>query len=299
MALASSAADTTQLCTCASTAGFEAVLGSGGFGRILLHSSGHRVLKVFYDARDSEAVLREHACLELAWAALSAASTHHCAQLTCTRPLAVATEWTVLQGQEYLCGIEMVRVEAALQGVRNGIVHAVLAEGEGVNREVGRVTAAPVSAADNPSRGFFASAEYIRDTLLPALSAEQRGAVRGLDDVALRVGFALSTLVCVAGLLPLDVEYTLGMVDGLLQVVVMDFGMAERIDWAQPDEAIVRDLLLGRGVAMGLDGDIYIPGPGAPAWDAFARGVSAGAAAAGGERGQRIMSSVLQALASG
>jgi hypothetical protein len=267
---------------------FTNVLGSGGFGKIVASENGRRVVKLYYKLDQCELMRSEYNYQQKAYDAIQA---YPLSQLRVPKLLDLDQSEIDFQGKRYLCGIEMERIHMLspdiLQSlvkekgnqetpIQNGLVHLVLT-GYGTNKEQPREKGqiGPM----NPSRGIMANPDFI-DALLTRLPDEVKGSLKEITDIAFYIGYALAIQIAVAGLYVHDVEYLLGADEaGRAELLVMDFGMGDTIDFEEPTEVIVQKMLKGdpaKGkLSPGIALDLYYPSRDDEAlFEAFEKGVN-------------------------
>jgi hypothetical protein len=157
---------------------------------------------------------------------------------------------------------------------RNGIIHVILKEDykDSLNKEMPRIAGEALSEK-NPSRGFFSTGSYIEDNILTNLTAAQKGEILTINDIAYRMGVGYATLFVHAEMYPFDVEYCLGEVDGLINLVIIDFGMCEFIDYSESIESICKKLLYGNMKTVGGLYDLYFPSTEDSTFPSFIEGI--------------------------
>jgi len=113
------------------------------------------------------------------------------------------------------------------------LYHIILKPGysESFNKQIGRIWANPVSA-DNPSRGFYASSDYINNNILNILSDEIKGDIVSINDISKRMGYLFAIAIFGGHCIPKDAEYVLSEKDGRLCVTLLDFGLFQPIDFS-------------------------------------------------------------------
>ncbi len=257
---------------------FTQVLGSGGFGLILAEPKGERVVKLYYDSGACKEMNEEFEMLQRVYEAFQA---YPVPQVTVPRGMQVDNEKFTYSGREILCGIEMTRLHALpiMRDKTNPIIHIILKqsiENSGmINKEAARIYSEPIGK-DNPSRGFFAGANYIRDVILPSLTEEQKGVLTTVDAIAETIGKIFAVILGIAGIIPNDVEYCLVLENNLLKIAVLDFGMAIPFPIDITKDELVKTILTGSNKyqrATGVEYDLYFPDRDSPLFAAFERGM--------------------------
>lgn len=248
-------------------------LGVGGFGIVISHSTllpaygrhktgGQRgaiapsnAVKLLYDIDECKALIEE-AQIQMAARKLLDGIVH-VPQIS-----TVLTEPIVWKGTQYLCGIAMERIpNVKRQGVKGGSmplsepVHIVLGDDPiDLDTSWGKTIGKPVGP-NNPSRGFFASGEFLEDLW------EEEGSAHTVDSVAFTMGRALRALVD-GGIVPVDLEWIYGG-DGAVHLI--DFGLC-RMGRVDP-----RSFFFQKG-GEGLAYEIYVPHEGDRGYSALYRG---------------------------
>lgn len=82
---------------------------------------------------------------------------------------------------------------------------------------------------DNPTRGFFASEEYIRD-LLKRYKSKLK-----IQDIIYRMGYLFSMMIFGASIYPIDVEYGLTTRENEIYISAIDFGIVIPLDFDVKD----------------------------------------------------------------
>ena len=253
------------------------ILGSGGFGMIVSNTRGKDVVKLYYRQNSCKEMNAEYVSFLSAYNALE---DYPYPQLTIPEPKKIDNRNIQFKNTKFLCGIEMKRVAPIpFMGGTNGLIHIILKEGYKpmMNKEVSKNYSNPISNS-NPSRGFFATGTYITSDILTRLTEEQRSGINSIDDIAFRMGYGFAILVVVAELYPNDVEYCLGMVDSILNVVILDFGMAMPINYSIDTRRIADIILYGDKElehSTGISNDLYFPDNDDPTFEAFIAGIAA------------------------
>jgi hypothetical protein len=260
------------------TAQFTELVGSGGFGLIMGHASQPRALKLYYDAGDSGAARHEASLMAAARTAIGRVS-HLMTQLGgVPQPLGHTSASSVAHNHHsYACALEMERVRAPPGVEPPGLVHVILRAGyeSRLDRHWGRDTNNRSIGAHNPSRGFFATPAYL-ESLLGALPAEVRGDLVRVADVVERCGFMWAAIVALGNVVPLDVEFLLGLdaAGQRLSVWALDYNLAQAVPADATAEAIARLLVVGVPEAVGAGLDLYIPDGDGPWFEAWKKGAT-------------------------
>ena len=211
------------------------LLGVGGYGIALSHKPTNAI-KLLYNVDECKA-LREEARIQIAARKLLQDIIH------VPRITDYFTEPITWKGVQYLCGITMERIYPAIGF--NEPVHMLLGYDEDdVNQSWGKVIGKPVGS-DNPSRGFFASSDFMEAIW------EDDNSPLTLQQVAFTMGKALRTLID-GGIVPNDLEWIYG---GDKQIHLVDFGLCRFgvVDLEQ--------FFFQKG-SEGLASEIYLPKPG-------------------------------------
>ena len=224
------------------------LLGVGGFGIALSHVPNNAV-KLLYDVDQCKALIEE-AQLQIAAKKLLDAKG---IPVRVPRISAVLTEPVVWKGTPYLCGIAMERVQPP-HGFTDP-VHIILGEDDSdLNQHWGKTISKPVGP-NNPSRGFFASGDFLEDLW------ESEGRLHTVESVAYTMGVALRALVD-GGIVPVDLEWIYGG-DGNIHLI--DFGLC-RFGRVDPTTFFYKK---GR---EGPASEIYNPHEGDYGWPEFVEG---------------------------
>lgn len=255
-------------------AGYESVIGAGGFGKVIKHGAEPVVVKLYYTPESCGESEKEFASLQRAFEAVAPYVAEK--QIYVPRPLGFENTPHIWGGQAFSCVLQLGFVDH-LPGF-TGLIHIILKEENKrlFDREVGKDYGTPVSAT-NPSRGFFATGTYLDSTILPALDDAVKGEIRTANDIANRFGFLYGMLVN-GGVYPFDVEFSIGLVDGRLHVIALDFNLAAPIQASEelPDIArkLVKGYKYGVGFISGAAEDLYVPYAGIdPTWGAWREGL--------------------------
>jgi len=252
---------------------YKNVIGSGGYGMIVSSNTGSNVTKLFYKEDTCGEMSKEYIYFITAFNALE---DNPFPQVNIPEPKKLDNRKITFRNRSFQCGIEMKRVLPLeiMSKYNNGITHVILKEDykESLNKERARDDNTSISNT-NPSRGFFATGSYIESEILPKLDNLVLGSIRNINDIAYRMGIAYATMFIHAEIFPYDVEYCLGIIDGLLNLIIIDFGMCEFIDYNLPFEAICKKLLDGNGKAVGASYDIYFPSKNDITFPSFISGI--------------------------
>lgn len=148
------------------------------------------------------------------------------------------------------------------------LIHCVL------NNDMGDMNKSVMKTVGNITspRGFFMTRNHIQ-TYLDGLDVHTRNGFHSCADIALDMGRTYGKLIVFAKIIPLDVEYTLGMQNGQLVMAVMDFGLCKTITSDMTFSDVVYQLVMGDGHTTGLQGDLYIPQEDDVLFDTFLKGV--------------------------
>ena len=248
---------------------FDKIIGSGGFGLIVKHKDEDVVAKMLYgggcDA--SEIEFRKHERIYQAFQKVKTYLPPHTLynQICISKPLGFDRDSVVKFGQSFDCFYLMTLLKNLDQELaRSAGLYHVIDDGYKayVDKVVGRRFSEPIST-QNPSRGFFASYSYIAEHILPNLSPEEKGGMTTIKDIIECMGFAVGIIIFLAGYIPADVEYTLGLSDSELCLAVLDFGMVTEITF-NPDAVLEGQKekklnLIAQTLVSTLEVDIYLP----------------------------------------
>ena len=252
---------------------YKNIIGSGGYGMIVSSNTGSNVTKLYYKMDTCNEMGHEYIYFITAFNALE---DNPYPQISIPEPKKIDNRKILFGQRAFQCGIEMKRVKPLeiMSHYNNGITHVILKEDykPGLNREKPRISDSNISDT-NPSRGFFATGTYIESEILPKIEPLQRGAINNIDDIAYRMGIGYATLFIHAEIYPYDVEYCLGNMEGLLNLVIIDFGMCEIIDYTSSLDLITKNLLNGNRKSIGALFDIYFPSRDDPTFESFIAGM--------------------------
>jgi hypothetical protein len=240
------------------------VLGSGGFGLVLVHRAGGVVKKLMYAEHCGSASV-EFVFQKKAHRALLTVPS-----IMVPRPLRFSERPAMFNGAAFPCSLSMTFVQPPHGHTM--LLHCCLnADVPAANALVGRKPALPIDMHTNPPRGFFASSDYL-DEYLATLAPDVAGAFKSSADVAYHIGIAYARLVMIARLFPFDVEFTLGLRSGRLALCVLDFGLVDAIPSDISVGEAARLLVSGNGRVGGSEFDIYLPQPDSPLYEPFRHG---------------------------
>lgn len=284
---------------------YDTVLGSGGFGMIVSNTSGKNVVKLFYKEDTCGEMRKEYLSFTTAYNALE---DYPLIQLAIPEPKKIDNKSIEFKDSTFQCGIEMEKITPVPSMVdkNNGIVHIILKEdykSSGMmNKEVGRRYGKEISK-NNPSRGFFATGSYIESDILPQLSDVQKGGIVSLDDIAYRMGYGFALLVSIAELYPNDVEYCLGIINGVLNVIIMDFGMCSPIDYSSNSADKIAEYII-YGIpndvyGTGISSDFYFPENTDPMFNKFIEGINSIKVILNDEKKILILNTIISKLTTG
>ena len=210
------------------------IVGSGGYGIVLDLGNGHKeAIKLFKHVEDCNAI------------GLEARIQDRCYELFLKTEIGVPKLTFYRQSPiqyrnvPYLCGIGMKYLAPPLDFEEQ--VHIVLGYKQGdIDSSWGTRMSEPVSS-ENPTRGFFASAETMEYIWA------QEGSSMTLEKMSYLMGKGFRTMID-AGILPIDVEWVWS--NG--KPWIIDFGLCQE-GTVNPEE-----FLLKKG-SEGLGTDIYWP----------------------------------------
>lgn len=239
---------------------FKEIIGSGGFGLIVKHTSKPVVAKFLYEAgcKDASVEYNYHKDIYNVFARIK---DPRYSQLCVPEPYGFSNEDVIAFGKYFSCYYMMALLEKLDD---NGLYHIIKdSMKKSVDKIIGRRYGEPVSD-ENPSRGFFASYSYIRDNLLPSFNSSIKGGLSSISNIIRYIGFSYGVIAFLAEYNPKDVEYTLGRgADGRLCFCVLDFGMVHKLTFlpdaispAQYEKQLVaiKDLLV-----TNFEIDVYFP----------------------------------------
>jgi len=249
---------------------FTNVLGSGGFGLIASNPRDPtQVIKLFYTQNSCDAAQFEANLLGRVFVALASVKCGM-SQVEVPKPMGFWKDEIAHNGLHFSCAFRMKRVMPP-PGFHVLIHIALRSEGE-LDKEIGRSGAQPIGPA-NPSRGFFAVPEYL-ESYLQKVPSQVKGDIHNVHDLAKRCGFLWATIVLVASVAPLDVEFVLG-VDGAtneLAVWALDFNLATSFTDHEKPQDISKMLVYGSKGVAGAGMDLYVPPGDSPYFDSWRSG---------------------------
>lgn len=240
---------------------FANIVGSGGFGLVVAHNKKNIVAKFLYESKcaDAEKEFKVHSDIYQAFEIVKRQNPAMFSQISIPEPLGYDDEIIIKFGNVFNCYYIMSRLKTINS---KGLYHIVKDSIPMVNKEIGRVYSEPVSA-QNPSRGFFASYEYIQTNILDV--SPKRGKFKNIDDIIRSIGRCFGTIAFIAEYNPQDIEYTLGIMEDqdLICLCVLDFGAVRPINFSPDaiDDNIYNKKLLAisRELEDNIDIDIYFP----------------------------------------
>ena len=267
---------------------YNSVIGAGGFGKVVKHGAEPVVVKLYYTPESCGESEKEFAALRSAFDAVAPYVAEK--QIYVPQPLSFENTPHVWGGKAFSCVLQLGFVDH-LPGF-TGLIHIILKEENKrhFNKEVGKNYGKSVSA-NNPSRGFFATGSYLDSTILPALDDAVKGEIRTANDIANRFGFLYGMLVN-GGVYPFDVEFSIGLVNGRLHVIALDFNLAAPIQASAEPPDVAKKLVDGVGGISGASADLYVPYADDPTWAAWRSGLT-DAIARSTPRGAAILTAFL------
>jgi mannose-6-phosphate isomerase-like protein (cupin superfamily) len=230
---------------------YTTILGSGGFGLVVYNPSDNMVMKLIYkESQCAEASIEAGYHKRVYEKIQEWLVKHPKDQINVIKPYGYRDQAIVWNDQFFRCSYVMDLIRP-IPGFKS-LVHVILKEENKhiLNKEVGRIYTQPISKT-NPSRGFFATCDYITDNILDRVN---KGNIRGCNDLARLLGLLFGISVFGARVIPKDAEYVLSYNKDLLTVTMLDFGMFVPIDLSKPLDSYVS--ILKYEVA---EQDIYFP----------------------------------------
>ena len=220
------------------TLGFTQVLGSGGFGLVLYNPEKKMVAKFIYKTSDCDQASVEAGYHRKVYTSFRKWKiAHPNDQINIVKPYGYRDEPITWQGKEFKCSYIMDLIKPV--SGRSSLVHIILKNDQSqlFNREIGRVYTEPISVK-NPSRGFFATCDYITENIIenPMVNT---GNIRSCYDLSRLMGILFGIAVFGAELYPKDAEYVLSDVKGILTVTMLDFGMFGKMDLDSGDSSLL------------------------------------------------------------
>ena len=249
---------------------YNIVIGSGGNGKIIRHDTRDNVVKLLYNAKTCSESKHEFDIHKVIFIQLWKYMKYNASleekkinQLYIATPIDFQDHKITKNGDIYSCGYTMSLIHPIK---KNGPLYHIILKKEYerlFNKSVGKIYTEEISEK-NPSRGFFASSDYITNNILSSLSEEVKGDINNIEDITLRVGFLFSFIIFVCEYNPFDVEYVLCLNNkNVLSVCVLDFGMAHRLnfDVLEISKDIEREKLTTISMNMKNihDTDLYFP----------------------------------------
>lgn len=221
------------------------LLGIGGYGIVVQHHS--TAIKLLHDLDTCTELVHEAKIQKKARRSLTSI-------VKVPAVLDYSTYPVRFKQTLYLCGIAMEAVPVLSEF--NEQIHMIfgLDDSSSLDESWGQTTSEPVSAS-NPTRGFFASPDFLEELW------QERNSKWTIDSVCFTMGYALRSLLD-AGILPDDVEWIYGADDELW---LLDFGLC-KFGTLDPFT-----YLHAKGLT-GLASDIYVPHKGQRGYEAFLEG---------------------------
>jgi hypothetical protein len=251
---------------------YTKILGAGGYGMIVSSDINSNVTKLYYEKDKCGEMTAEYLHFITVF---NAFNDNPYPQIMIPEPKKIDNRQIIFGEKEFQCGIEMKRILplSIMSEYKNGIIHVILKEEykKQLNKERGREYGEITDL--NPSRGFEATGSYIENNILPKLNKDEKGIIESIEDIAYMMGISFTTLFIHAEIYPVDVEYCLGNNDGKVNLVMMDFGMCEFIDYLDSVDTICNKLLEGNEKAVGALDDIYLPSKKDPTFTRFSEGI--------------------------
>lgn len=204
------------------------VIGSGGFGMIVLNKKDNTVIKLIYSLNDCKVAKKEATIHWDFYKALQKISKS-ISQINTPKPIAFVDKDLTFQNNKYGCAYIM----SYLPSFKDySLIHIIFKTDYDniLNKKVGRVYTEKISET-NPSRGFFATIPYIENNILPQMSDSLKKDIKNGNDISFRVGVLYGTCIFGAKVFPIDAEYVLSITNDRLSVTLLDFGMFIPIDF--------------------------------------------------------------------
>jgi hypothetical protein len=220
---------------------FDTVLGSGGFGRIYQHKTKPIVSKFIYSKTSCAKGKLEYDIFNYIYNTLI---SFNCKtfpkQIYIPKPINYDNNVVHKNNISFSCSFTMEKINAIQP--YNEMIHIILKKEyeKFTGKSVGRIYMKSVNLLTNPSRGFFASEANI-ETILKN-NKQFAGELTSVNDIAYNLGYIYAFLVGVCKIFPRDVEYLLGIKNNLITVIVLDFGMCEKI-MNETDEEIIEKIV--------------------------------------------------------
>ncbi len=222
---------------------FTQIIGAGGFGLVVKQENSIVVGKFLINPKDCNEAKVEFSKHYRIYEAFktSQSKTNKYPQLCLSTPLDFSNIPAQIRGKTYDCYYLMTELP---QLNENGIYHIInndVFHEKQYNKVIGRKYSEPVSD-ENPSRGFFATYNYIDENILQS-NKYKTGSLSSISSLLRYMGYSFGVILFIADLLPRDVEYVLGLNrDGQLCFMILDFGLTKSIDF-YPSEEVAQDVL--------------------------------------------------------
>lgn len=238
---------------------YDKIIGSGGFGLVVKSNQTNTVVKLLYSAKSCEDAQIEYLTHLSIYDNIKQYLSKY--QLCISAPIDYENTTIVKFSKEFSCYYRMSYINSF---DKNGLYHIILKE-ENVhmmNKLIGRVYTEPVSSS-NPSRGFFATASYLKN-LLEREPSHTKKDLKTVEDLTFRLGLIFALLIFKCHYLPTDAEYVLARNHiGQICVCVLDFGMFSRINFDLKEVLPNKHMFILNKIVQNLqdirDIDLYFP----------------------------------------
>lgn len=230
---------------------YTKVLGSGGFGLVVYNPLDNIVMKLIYkDSQCQEASVESGYHKQVYEKVKEWLKNHPLDQIDVIKPHGFRDQAIVWNDQYFRCSYVMDLIKP-IPGFST-LVHIILKEENKqlFNKELGRISTQPVSNT-NPSRGFFATCEYITENILTKVNSNM---ITSCDELARLLGILFGISIFGAKIIPKDAEYVLSYKNNQLTVTMLDFGMFIPLDLSKPLDKYVS--IIKYEV---MEQDIYFP----------------------------------------
>jgi hypothetical protein len=226
------------------------IIGAGGFGKVYLTPKG-TVIKAIYTANDCKDAEIEFKKQEKAYQALKSIGPtgikfldYMISLLNISKPIKSSNKTIFIDNSKFECSFEMTRLHGIPLSIYEKADPTILnniSKDFGKNFEImlqlstnteigGRFYGIKYSktkiSEKNPPRGYFLSKN---DVVLKYL-IENYNFPLTLENIKEMIGFVYGFLYFKARLIPIDIEISLGYVDGNFVVNILDFGMCIDLD---------------------------------------------------------------------
>ena len=231
---------------------FNKVLGAGGFGVIIKKKGTNTVGKFLHNATkcdEAKVEYQKHLAAYVAFQEAQAKTTDY-PRLCVSQPIDFKSIPATVMGRDYKCYYLMTELHPLDE---NGLYHIISQQPlyESLfNKKVGQSYKEPVSD-ENPSRGFFATYNYLEQNVLKAGDFDIPTLIRYM-------GYAFGVLLFIADLYPRDIEYVLGRNEKKeICFTILDFGLADYVNYEDNEDTLAT--IANKIVGELLEIDIYFP----------------------------------------